>query len=79
MSAKASPRLTGFVTSIAKYAFGIYLLQEIIIRKIYYATPLPLHLSDARLPLAAFVLAFAASFILSVLLSKSKLTRWLLG
>lgn len=75
----SSSFLSNTVVSIAKYSFGIYLLQEIVIRLFYYFSPLPTVLTDVGLPMVTFILTFAISYATIYVMSKSKATKWLLG
>lgn len=59
---------------IAKHSFGIYLLQEIFLKMLYYKTTLPA-LLGAWLPWAGLIVAFFLSLLVSFLLQRNRLTR----
>ncbi len=63
---------------IAKYSFGIYIFQEIILRQIYYNCGIG-NLLGIYSPWVAFISAFVLSLMLSILFSKSRATKFLLG
>lgn len=67
------------IVRIAKYSFGIYLLQEITIRLFYYSSVFQSVLSGASLPLIVFFLSFTISYVASYAMSRTKATKWLLG
>lgn len=80
MSDLASSKIwSNTVVSIAQCSFGIYLLQEIVIKLFYYFSPLPSIILGSNLPLVTFVLAFVISYAISYTMSQSKTTKWLLG
>lgn len=71
--------LYNIIHSIAIYSFGIYILQEIILRLIYYRTDIPLYCHSYMIPWLGFIIAFSCSYFLSYILNKNKITRLLFG
>lgn len=59
---------------VAKYSFGTYLFQQIILQYLYFKTPLPEHLGIG-LPWIGFIIAFTLSLFCSFILRKSRVTR----
>ena len=60
---------------VAIHSFGIYLLQEIFLRIIYYKTPLCQE-SGFWYPWIGFAIAFVCSLLCSVILSKFRITKY---
>lgn len=71
-----SAKLFDKVYFISVYSFGIYLLQEIVIRLFYYKTDLP-NVFGAFTPWVVFVLAITISTAISYFLHRNKITRYI--
>lgn len=65
--------------NIAACCFGIYLFQQFILMILYYRTDVPLELGAYWLPWCGFVITTFLSYVLSFLLLKTKVGRFLIG
>lgn len=72
-------KLKPFTIKLASCCFGIYLFQQFILRGIYYYTDLPVLVGPYWLPWVGFIVAAPASFLLSVILLKTKVGRSMIG
>lgn len=64
---------------ISACCFGIYLFQQFVLQLLYYKTSFPLLVGPYWLPWCGFVIAVVVSYILSSLLLKTKIGRFLIG
>ncbi len=62
-----------------KYCFGIYLIQQFILQILYYKTNLPAMAGTYWLPWCGLIITFFSSTILSKLLLKTRIGRFLIG
>lgn len=72
-------QLSEATQKIAVCCFGIYLFQQFVLQFLYYKTDFPLWVGPFWLPWCGFVMALFVSYILSVLLLKTKIGRLLIG
>ena len=72
-------QLSKSTIKIAASCFGIYLFQQFVLQLIYYKTEFPLLVGPYWLPWCGFVIAAVVSFVLSLLLLKTKPGRFLIG
>lgn len=62
--------------SLSSLSFGIYILQEIILRILYYKLEISQYLSNWTTPWIGFLITFIVSTILSHLINKNKLLKY---
>lgn len=67
------------ILSLSSLSFGIYILQEIILRILYYKLEITQYIGDFMTPWIGFIITFILSCILSSALNKNKYTKILLG
>lgn len=72
-------KLRPFTINFSSCCFGIYLFQQFVLQLFYYKTSLPLIVGPYWLPWCGFVIATIISYVLSVLLLKTKMGRLLIG
>lgn len=72
-------QLKPFTVKLASCCFGIYLFQQFVLQLLYYKTSFPIIVGPYWLPWCGFVIAAVVSYILSVLLLKTKTGRFLIG
>lgn len=72
-------QLSEATKKMAASCFGIYLLQQFILQGLYYITDFPIWVGPYWLPWLGFVIAVIISYLLSVLLLKTKIGRFLIG
>jgi len=71
--------LSQWIIKIGNLCFGVYLLQQFILRGLYNYTNLPRILGCYWLPWVGFVVALAGSIIITELLIKTKVGKFLIG
>lgn len=69
----------GGISNIAKLSFSIYILQEFILRIIYYKTCFCEYLGPILYPWCGFVLTFFISYILSNIFNHNKIFKIIIG
>lgn len=72
-------QLSETTKKISACCFGIYLFQQFVLQLLYYKTSFPLWVGPYWLPWCGFVIAAVVSYVLSVLLLKTKTGRFLIG
>lgn len=72
-------QLKPFTVKLAACCFGIYLFQQFVLQLLYYKTSFPVLVGPYWLPWCGFVIAAAVSYLLSVLLLKTKTGKFLIG
>lgn len=72
-------QLKSFTLKLASWCFGIYLFQQFILQLLYYKTNFPNFMGPYLLPWCGFVIATVFSCILSALLLKTKVGKFLIG
>jgi hypothetical protein len=72
-------QLSKATITIAACCFGIYLFQQFVLQLLYYKTEFPLLVGPYWLPLCGFIIAAVVSYVLSDLLLKSNIGRFLIG
>lgn len=77
LSIKISESFYEKINFVARYSFGVYILHQIIIMLLYYKTSLSLILGLFS-PWIIFIITFATSIVFSTLLSKGKLTKYII-
>lgn len=60
-------------------SFGIYLVHQMILKGIYYNSPIPQWVGTYALPWVGFVLAFIISIMIVLIIRKSRIGRYLIG
>ena len=60
-------------------SFGVYLIQQFILKYAYYKTDIPYLLNPYLLPWVGFVFTLIVSVALSYILIKTKSGRYLIG
>ena len=68
-----------FMVKLATCCFGIYLFQQFVLQVLYYKTSFPIVVGPYWLPWCGFVIATVVSYLLSVLLLKTKMGKFLVG
>ena len=71
--------LPQWIIKVGNLCFGVYLLQQFILKGLYEYTSLPAILGCYWLPWVGFVVALAGSLIISYLLVKTKVGKFLIG
>lgn len=69
----------GGISKIAKLSFSIYILQEFILRFLYYKTSFCIDLGSVLYPWCGFVLSFFISYLLSWIFNHNKFTNLIIG
>ena len=75
-------RKSEFPDSVIRFGglcFGIYLIQEFLLRSLYYYTRLPQKVGFILLPWIGFFIALVGSVVLSFLFHQTKVGRFLIG
>ena len=71
--------MPNWIIKIGGLCMGVYLFQQFVLKVLYDFTILPEYLGPFVLPWAGFVIALTGSLILTYLLQKIKLGRFILG
>lgn len=71
--------LPQWIIKIGNLCFGVYLLQQFILKGLYNYTDLPVILGCYWLPWVGFVVALVGSIIMTELLIKTKIGKFLIG
>lgn len=69
----------GIINSMAMLSFPIYILQEFILRFLYYRTCWCFKLGAQLYPWCGFLLTILIAYLLSLLLKQNKLTKLIIG
>ena len=69
----------GVIGNIAMLSFPIYILQEFILRFLYYRTCWCFKLGAQLYPWCGFLLTILIAYLLSLLLKQNKLTKLIIG
>ncbi len=72
-------QLSEATQKMAACCFGIYLFQQFVLQLLYYKTDFPLWVGPYWLPWCGFVIAAIISHVLSDILLKTKIGRFLIG
>lgn len=72
-------QLSQTTQKVAACCFGIYLFQQFILQLLYYKTGFPSFVGPYLLPWCGFLIALFVSYLLSVLLLKTKTGKFLIG
>lgn len=72
-------KLPNWMEKVSVCSFGIYILQQFILKGLYYYTEMPYWVDEMLVPWIGLVIAFAASYIGSNILLSSKYGRMLIG
>ena len=72
-------QLSKLIQCVATCSFGIYLFQQFILQFLYYKTDFSSLVGPYWLPWCGFVFTMVLSFLLSFLLLKTKVGRFLIG
>lgn len=70
-------KLPKWVITIANYSFGIYIMQQFILKWLYYFTPLPSAIDYILVPWIGVVVAIAISWLITHLLYQIKIGKYL--
>lgn len=71
--------VTTWIIKIGNLCFGVYLLQQFILKGLYNYTNLPSVLGCYWLPWVGFAIALTGSLVIALLLVKTKVGRFLIG
>ena len=71
--------LPQWIIKIGNLSFGVYLLQQFILKGLYNYTNLPVVLGCYWLPWVGFVITLISSVLIAFLLVKTKIGRLLIG
>lgn len=71
--------LPQWVISVGSLCMGVYLLQQFILKLLYFHTALPSLVSPLWLPWVGFTIALAGSLLLSYFLRETRIGRFLIG
>lgn len=77
--AKRTTPLPAWMVSIGALCYGVYLLQQFILKGLYNYTSLPTLLNPYTLPWAGFVIALLSSVLLAWLMRQTRWGRFLIG
>ena len=72
-------QLKTFTLKLSSWCFGIYLFQQFVLQLLYYKTSFPIVVGPYLLPWCGFAIATVCSCILSALLLKTKVGKFLIG
>ena len=72
-------QLSKFTISLASCCFGIYLTHQFLLKALYYNTDFALIVGPYWLPWLGFTLVLPISYLLSLLLLKTKIGKFLIG
>ena len=72
-------QLNKFVTSLASCCFGIYIIHQFLLVTLYYKTNFASAVGPYWLPWCGFVLVISSSYLLSLLMLKTRLGKFLIG
>lgn len=75
----SSLSLPTWIINIGELCMGVYIFQQFILKALYNHTALPVILGPYWLPWVGFVVAISGSLLLSYLLHKTKVGRFLIG
>ncbi len=68
-----------WLINVGGCCFGVYILQQFILKYLYYYTEVPQFIPSIILPWFGFVIALLISYLFSVLLRKNKVGKFLIG
>jgi len=71
--------VSGWGSNIAKLSFSIYILQEFILRILYYKTCFCEYLGPLLYPWCGFVLTFFISYLLGYIFNHNKISKIIIG
>ncbi len=71
--------LPQWIINVGGLCMGVYLFQQFILKLLYFHTTLPSLVSPLWLPWAGFSIALAGSLLLSIILHKTRIGRFLIG
>ena len=74
-----SEKLQNIVENVGAMSFGIYLVHQMILKFIYYSSPIPLLVGTYTLPWVGFILAFTSSVLVVYVVRKTKVGKFLIG
>lgn len=72
-------QLKPFTVKLASCCFGIYLFQQFLLKGLYYKTGFAAAVGPYWLPWLGFIIAAPLSYLLTVLLLKTKTGKYLIG
>ena len=79
VSQEISPQMQLFFYHFSTLSMGIYIIQEFIIRIIYYKTQLPQYLGSVLLPWITIIITLIASYMLAYFAHNHKVGKILIG
>ena len=71
--------MSQYIVRLGNLCFGVYLLQQFILKGLYDHTALPELLGCYWLPWVGFAIALIGSIFVSQLMVKSKIGKFLIG
>lgn len=72
-------QLSKFTISLASCCFGIYLIHQFLLKALYYNTNFSSLVGPYWLPWLGFVIVLSISYLLTILLMKTKIGKFLIG
>lgn len=72
-------QLSKFTISLASCCFGIYLTHQFLLKALYYNTNFSSLVGPYWLPWLGFVIVLSISYLLAILLMKTKIGKFLIG
>lgn len=76
---KRSRLVSQWIIKVGNLCFGVYLLQQFILKSLYNYTNLPSVVGCYWLPWVGFTIALIGSLIIAQILVKTKVGRFLIG
>ena len=74
-----SVKFQSVVENVGAMSFGIYLVHQMILKFLYYSSPIPQWVGTYALPWIAFILAFTSSVLVVNVVRKTKVGQFLIG
>lgn len=72
-------QINAFIIKLSTYCFGIYLFQQFVLQLLYYNTDVPSLIGPYWLPWCGFIIATLISYVLTNLLMKTRIGKYLIG
>lgn len=72
---KRAGNLSHTIVNFSTYSFGVYILQQFVLKYLYYNTELPYIVSAYFLPWISFLISLLVSFLLTYLFRKTNIGR----
>lgn len=72
-------RIAPWFIALSNVCFGVYIFQEFILQIMYYKLNILSGFSDYAIPLIGFIITLIVSLILTIIVRKTKIGRFILG